>query len=58
MYVSIVSIFLYFYCNEVSSMKESHDWEHGGGCGCQWCEDIEKETVLADCFWAKDVRRG
>ena len=46
------------YCNEVSSMKESHHREPGGGCGCQRREDVEKETVLADSLGTEVCRHG
>lgn len=48
----------YAYCNKVPSMKESHDWQLGGGRGRQRREDIEKEAVLADGLGAEEVGSG
>ena len=48
----------YVYCNKVPSMKESHDWQLGGGRGRQRREDIEKEAVLADGLGAEEVGSG
>lgn len=49
---------LVIHFNEVSSVKESHDWQLGGGRGCQWGEDIEEETVFTDSLWTEDLFCG
>ena len=48
----------WIYFNEVSSMKESHDWQTRSGCGIQRSEDIEEETVFTDCLRTEEFSGG